>query len=185
MEPTASVDSSSVDSDRVEAFVALIAQHQRRLHLFILSLVPNPSDAEDILQETNLVLWREFGRFELGSNFVAWSCRVAFHQVMAWRKRRQRDRLVFSENFLTAVSRELMESEDRLEERSQVLASCVERIPPHHRELLRLRYTEGASIEVIANRVKRTTEAVYRMLSRIRQTLFDCTTRTLAQRGTV
>ena len=184
MEPTSSVDKSLLDSGRVEAFVSLIAQHQRRLHLFILSLVPNPADAEDILQETNLVLWREFGNFELGTNFVAWSCRVAFHQVMAWRKRRQRDRLVFSESFLTAVSRELMESEDRQEERSQVLANCVERIPPHHRELLRLRYTEGASIEVIAQQAKRTTEAVYRMLSRIRQTLFDCTTRTLAQRGT-
>ncbi len=169
---------------RVEEFLGLIARHQRRLHLFVASLVPAAADAEDVLQETNLVLWREFRTFEPGSNFSAWACTVALNQVLAWRKKRQRDRLVFSDEFLSAVSQELIAAEEQLEERAAVLAGCVDRMPEHHREVLRLRYTESRSVEAIAARVQRTTEAVYRMLSRIRQALSDCASRTLAERGT-
>jgi RNA polymerase sigma-70 factor (ECF subfamily) len=170
-------------ADRVEVFVSLLGQHQRRLHLFVSSLVPDAADAEDILQETNLVLWREFHQFQLGTNFAAWASSVAFNQVLAWRKRRQRDRLVFSDAFLTAVSGELRETADLLEDRSRALAGCVERLPAHHRELLQLRYDEGMGVEAIAARLRRTTEAVYRMLSRIRHTLYDCVSRTLAHEG--
>jgi RNA polymerase sigma-70 factor, ECF subfamily len=170
-----------VDPVRVEEFLKLVALHQRRLHLFVGGLVPYPPDAEDVLQETNLVLWREFRRFELGTDFGAWACTVAFHQVLAWRKKKQRDRLVFSETFLAAVSRELQEDEARREEQASALAGCIARMPSHHRQLLALRYTDGQSVESIAARLHRTTDAVYRMLSRIRHALFDCTTRALTE----
>jgi RNA polymerase sigma-70 factor (ECF subfamily) len=164
------------DPSRVEEFVSLLGRHQRRLYLFVASLVLNPADTEDILQETHLVLWREFHRFEPGTNFQAWASAVAFHQVQAWRKKRQRDRLVFSDEFLTVVAAELADGADRLEERGRLLAGCLEQVPPHHRDLLRLRYTDGCSVEAIAERLGRTTEAVYRMLSRVRKALHDCVT---------
>src|SRR4051794_29418130 len=85
---------------RVDEFVRLLAQNQRRLFLYVLTLVPRWAEAEEIMQETNLVLWREFGKFQAGTNFAAWASRVAFHQVLAWRKRRQRDRHQFSDEVL-------------------------------------------------------------------------------------
>ena len=177
--PTAA-GSPSDDSSRVEEFVSLLGHHQRRLYLFVASLVLNPADAEDVLQETHLVLWREVHRFESGTTFAAWASAVAFNQVLAWRKKRQRDRLVFSDEFLTVVSAELTDGADRLEERSRLLTGCVERVPSHHRDLLRLRYTDGCPVEVIAGRLGRTTEAVYRMLSRVRKALHDCVTGSMA-----
>lgn len=181
--PASRTTPDCVSAARVESFVSLIAQHQRHLRLFVLSLVPYPEDAEDILQETHLVLWREFHRYEPGTNFAAWACAVAGNQALAWRKKRQRDRLVFSDEFLTAVSAELIARADGLEERAAALTGCVERVPPHHRELLRLRYTEGCSVEAIAGQLGRSTEAVYRALSRVRQALHDCVTGTLASGG--
>jgi RNA polymerase sigma-70 factor (ECF subfamily) len=182
--PSEDRELSPPTSESVEAFVSLIGQYQRQLNLFVASLVPHPTDVEDILQETNLVLWREFHRFVPGTNFLAWASTVAFHQVLAWRKRQQRDRLVFGEAFLTAVSTELTDAADRLDDRARALAGCVEWLPPHHRDLLRLRYAEGGTVEGIAARLGRTTEAVYRMLSRIRQALYECVTNTLASEGT-
>jgi RNA polymerase sigma-70 factor, ECF subfamily len=167
----------------VEEFVALLSKHQRRLHLFITSLVTDPTEADDVLQETTLVLWREFAQFTPGTNFGAWASTVAFNQVLAWRKRRQRDRLVFSDEFLSAVAAELNEEQERLEAQARLLAGCVERIPTHHREMLRLRYTDGCSVEAIAKEVGRTPEAVYRMLSRIRQAIHDCVAQSLASGG--
>lgn len=169
--------------ERIDEFVRLLAQNHRRLFLYVMSLVPNVTDAEEIYQETNLVLWREFAQFRPGTNFPAWACKVAFHQVLAWRKRRQRDRLEFSQEFLEAVAEEASTASDALEERTGQLARCVEKLPEAHRDLLRLRYAEGLPVETIAGRVEKTVEAVYRALSRIRQGLHECVSRSLAQGG--
>jgi len=174
---------SAVAPERVDAFVRLLGQNQRRLFLYVLSLVPHWNDAEEVIQETNLVLWREFDRFELGTNFAAWACRVAFHQVLAWRKRKQRDRLDFSPAFLEAVAEEVQAQADVLEERSRALASCIEKLPQPQRDLLRLRYAEGLDIATVAEQVQRSEEAVYRALSRVRHALHECVTRSLAQEG--
>src|SRR3954451_19751426 len=117
-------------AERMDEFVLLLGQHQRRIFLYVLSLAPRWSDAEEIVQETNLVLWREFGTFQPGTNFAAWACRVALNQVLAWRKKRQRDRLQFSEAFLTAVADDTADRADALDERCRALAGCVEKLPP-------------------------------------------------------
>ena len=168
-------------AERDDAFVRLLGQNQRRIFLYVMSLVPNWNDAEEIIQETNLVLWREFGQFQLGTNFAAWACKVAFHQVLNWRKRKQRDRLEFSATFLEAVAEEASNAGDVLEERSRLLGGCLEKLPAAHRTMLQLRYSEGLSIEAIAKQLDRTIEAVYRGLSRIRHTVHECVTRKLAQ----
>jgi len=171
----------SDNASRVDEFVRLLAQNQRRLFVYVHTLVMNHADAEEVLQNTNLVLWREFGTFETGTNFAAWACRVAFNQVMAWRKKRQRDRLQFSDDFLTAIASETHDAGDALEEQTAALAGCLAKLPTDQRELIRLRYSEEGTIEAVATRVKRTVEATYRALSRIRHTLHECMTRTLAR----
>jgi RNA polymerase sigma-70 factor (ECF subfamily) len=178
--PTSDTPPNSHASDpekRVELFVQLIGVHQYQIHRYLLALVPNPHDAEDLYQQTNLFLWREFPRFEEGTSFVSWACSVAYHEVLAWRKRVSRDRLVFSDDFLEAVSTELITGAGRIEERAQVLVRCVEKLPLHHRELLQLRYSEHGQIETIAEKLNRSTDSVYRTLSRIRRVLFDCVNR--------
>ncbi len=167
-------DPALASPERIELFVQLIGLHQYKIRRYLLSLVPNSHDADDLFQQTNLFLWREFYRFEEGTNFVSWACAVAYHEVLAWRKTRSRDRLVFSDDFLSAVSAEINTRAEQIELRSQALIQCVEKLPKHHRELIQLRYGEHGRVEVIAERVGRTTEAVYRMLSRIRRALYDC-----------
>lgn len=183
MTDTPTSTEGNLPPDRVDAFVRLLGQNQRRIFLYVMALVPSWNDAEEIVQETNLVLWREFAQFQLGTNFAAWACKVAFHQVLAWRKRKQRDRLKFSDSFLEAVAEETSAIGDLLEERSQLLSGCVDKLPPAQRDLLRLRYSEGLSIEAIAAQVDRSMEAVYRALSRIRQSVHQCVTQTLAREG--
>jgi RNA polymerase sigma-70 factor, ECF subfamily len=166
---------------RIDEFVRLLAQNQRRLFVYVHTLVPNHADAEEVLQNTNLVLWREFGTFEPGTNFAAWSCRVALNQVMAWRKKRQRDRLQFSDELLAYVAAAADEADEALAERSRALAECLQKLPADQRELVRLRYTEGGAIDAVAEAARRTVEATYRALSRIRHALHECVTRTLAR----
>lgn len=170
-------------SDRTESFVKLLAQYDRRIYSYILTLVPNWADAEEVLQETHVILWREFDKFELGTNFLAWAYKIAFHQVLKYRKQKKRDKLQFSDEFLEAVAGETADSGEQLEKRYRLLHDCITKLNDDHREILHHRYKEGASVESVADTVGRTVGALYRVLSRIRRSLHECVTRKLASEG--
>ena len=162
-----------------EEFICLMAAHQPTIFRYLNSLVPSGNDVDDLFQETCLVCWKEYERFESGTNFGAWACTIAFNRVRAWRSTRSRQRLVFSEAFLETVAEELATHQELLEERANALQSCISKLPDHHRELIRLRYTSEYSINAIAERLERSTDSIYRMLSRIRCALHRCVTETL------
>ena len=94
-------------ANRAEEFVFLLARHERPLGAYVMTMVPHAQDADDILQEAKVIMWRNFARFESGTNFGAWARKIAFHQVLAFRKRKHRDRLDFSQEFLKVVADEV------------------------------------------------------------------------------
>jgi RNA polymerase sigma-70 factor, ECF subfamily len=165
--------------DRAEEFVFLLARHERLLGAYVMTMVPHPQDAADILQETKVVMWRNFEKFELGTNFGAWMRKIAFHQVLAFRKRKHRDRIDFSEEFLRTVADEAEQSAGRLEQRERVLHDCLAKLPDDHRDVLHLRYHEDLSLETMAAKLGRTVGALYRLLSRVRQALHECISKNL------
>ena len=57
--------------DAYERFTALLSRHHAPLMSFILSLRPNWADAEDLLQQTSVVLWRKFAEYRPGSSFLS------------------------------------------------------------------------------------------------------------------
>jgi RNA polymerase sigma-70 factor (ECF subfamily) len=126
-------------------------------------------------------MWRAFSQFQPGTNFGAWARKIAFHQVLAFRKRRKRDRLEFSEVFMNAVAEEMESSSEVLERRERLLDQCMTRLPARQREVLRLRYLEGLELDEMAERLSRTKVALYRELSRVRQLLHGCVTQTLRE----
>ncbi len=69
-----------------EQFVQLLADHQVAIRAFIVSLLPGAPGVDDVIQETNMVLWRKRESFELGTSFKAWSFTVARFQMMRHRK---------------------------------------------------------------------------------------------------
>ena len=167
--------------DRAEEFVFLLARHERPLGAYVMTMVPHAQDADDILQEAKVVMWRNFAQFQAGTNFGAWARKVAFHQVLAFRKRKHRDRLDFSEDFLRTVADEAETSAEHLEQRERVLHDCVAKLPADHRETLHLRYQENLPLEDMAERLGRTAGALYRLLSRVRHVLHECVTKNLSR----
>ncbi len=162
------------DSD---AFVRLMAEHQGRLYAYILSLLGDPDAANDVLQEANIVLWRDAAEFRMGSNFKAWAFRVAHFQVMAFRQRRIRDRLVFEDDLLDALSHGAHEADEVFASRQERLSGCLDKLQPAHRELVRRRYAEGQSVQAIAQDRGMTANAAMQALFRIRQALMNCVAR--------
>ncbi len=160
-----------------EDFVRLMTEHQGRLFAYILSLVGDPDQANDVLQEANIVLWRDSKEFRPGTNFKAWAFRVAHFQVMAFRQRQIRDRLVFEDDLVEALASGAREADEIFEARQQRLAGCLGKLTPEHRELIRRRYTEGESLQTIAEDRGMTPNALMQALFRLRQVLMQCVAR--------
>jgi RNA polymerase sigma-70 factor (ECF subfamily) len=156
--------------------MALFKAHRKSIEVYLRTLLPTAVDVDDVFQETSLVLWREFQGFTVGTNFAAWACKIAFNRVRAWRARRSRESQMFSNTLALEISDELISNTEFYDARLLALCGCIGQLKPHHRELLRLRYELGESVESIAKSTDQSVEAVYRMLSRIRHQLFDCVT---------
>jgi RNA polymerase sigma-70 factor (ECF subfamily) len=174
----------SAESDRTEAFLRLLTEHERRLAIYVTGLVVCPQDAQDVLQEGKIVMWRQFHQFELGTNFAAWARKILFYQILAFRRRSKRDRSEFlSDRLLETLSEESESAirEQRWQKREKALQECVTKLSGEHREILELRYRDEASIEGISRRTERTEGAVYRLLSRLRKNLHQCVEKELSQ----
>jgi RNA polymerase sigma-70 factor, ECF subfamily len=165
-----------------EAFVLELTSCQRRLYAYIFSLLGNHEQTLDVVQETNVVLWRRAQEFTPGTNFIAFAFRIAHFQVLSLRQRIQRDKLLFDDQLLGEIA-EQIQRDVHDEERQRTLEKCIEKLTPQHRDLLRLRYSEGSSVEAVAAKLQKTIGSVAMVLHRIRMSLIRCVDRSLAKGG--
>jgi len=164
-------------------FVQEFSRAQRRVFLYILTLIPHPADAEEILQDTNLVIWSKAQQFRPGSSFAAWACQIAYYEVLKFRERHRRDKLQFSDEFLQSVAAETEQQPDQLELRRQALTECLAKLRPADRELIQQRYAVGADGISVAAKLSRPVNSIYQSLGRIRRALLECVTRRLSVEG--
>jgi RNA polymerase sigma-70 factor (ECF subfamily) len=167
---------------RVKLFLRLFLQNERRLYAYILTLLPNRADADDVLQDASLVMWDKFDAEHPPLDFAAWGCRIAYFKVLDYRKKHHRSRVLFSQAMLDRLAETAVEQAAtlQLDERQDALVGCIQKLNPRDRDLLARRFVEGATVQSTATQVGRSTEAVYKALAKIRRALFDCVTRTLA-----
>lgn len=160
-------------------FVQLFAKHQSALHSFIGSLVPTKADADDVLQETSLALWKKWPDYDVTRDFFRWSCGIAHIEVVRHRRKAATDRLWFNEELIEVLSFEMIENSNLFDMRREALESCLKKLPQEDRNVLELRYQGGMSVEGVADSFGKTSRTIHRTFARIRRLLFQCITASL------
>jgi RNA polymerase sigma-70 factor (ECF subfamily) len=165
-------------------FAELLARHQGQLLSYIYSLVRNLDDADDLFQQTSLVLWDKFDQFDRERAFVGWACGVARYEVLNFVRARSRDRVRFSDELSLALieAQEELEQEG-LEERRTLLAGCMKKLRDRDKDLLETCYGRSTGVKDVARARGRSPQSVHNSLRRIRRSLFECVRRSLAQGG--
>lgn len=163
-----------------DEFVQLFTRAQRPLYLFILAQTGNVQSAEEILQETNLVMWSKLDQFQPGTNFAGWARQIATYEILKHRQRHRREKLTFSDEFLRAVADQVVAQSSESERRREALEHCLEKLQAMDRELIQQRYQPGNSGKELAELLGRPANSVYQSLGRIRRTLLECIQRRLA-----
>lgn len=164
-------------SESKREFVRLLTKHERMIYGYVLSLVPQVADADEVVQETSLRLWDEFDKFVPGSSFAAWSLTVAHYEVLTWRKRVHRSKLVFDDTLVELIGNERAVVERSAGPRHEALAECLQELSKQNQQLVAECYGAGRKIKDVAAKLERTEGAVYKALERIRLALHQCINR--------
>jgi RNA polymerase sigma-70 factor (ECF subfamily) len=170
-----------------EEFLRLLTEHDRIFSIYVTGLVQPLQDAQDILQEGKIVMWRHFGKFKSGTNFVAWGRKILLRQILAYRRKmKHRRHGQLNEDILVLLDVEMDSAirEKRWVEREQALRECLRKLKPEQRELIEQRYRDEASIEKMSRQTDKSETAVYQLLYRIRKALQDCVQLTLNEAET-
>src|SRR5262249_47364959 len=135
--------------------------------------------ARNVLQETNLELWRKSAEFVDGTDFGAWSRKVAHFKVLAYLRDRKRDRLLFDEALLNQIAARPQPAEE--DESLQVaLRHCLATFTDGLRLQIGRRYGSNLSVRELATLLGKSEAAMKVSLSRIRKQLMQCIERRLA-----
>jgi RNA polymerase sigma-70 factor (ECF subfamily) len=170
--------SNNINNRDVDSFVRLFASHQGQIYSYILALVGNYNDADDVLQETSSKMWELFGSFRPGTDFLKWARSVAYYRVLEYRKKYKRNsKVIYSEQFLELVSESSPKYLSKTNEHLELLKYCVGKLRPPDVALIKMRYVKSMRVSEIASCVNRTVRNVYFSLSRIQRQLLKCMSR--------
>jgi RNA polymerase sigma-70 factor (ECF subfamily) len=170
---------STEDGGRQAEFVALLGQHYRSLYAYAISLGADLHQADDIMQDASVVLWKQFDQFEPGTSFVRWG-RVIVHNVFRNHRRLQwRRQNLFSPTLIAKLFETQCAAEELLEVRLIALRECLKRLPGADRKLVNAFYQKGSTLAEKAKSARKKPNALHKAVSRIRLRLSQCIDRKL------
>lgn len=168
-------------SERQQRFSQQLTGCQDRLYAYISALVASPDAVDEVLQRANVVILRKADEYDEAAPFVAWACKIAYYEVLGWRRDRSRDRLRFDDAFVATLAEAAAERSVDFDDRRRTLRRCMGKLSEDQRSMLLRRYTPGESVQQIAESVGRPVASVSQALYRIRRVLVECVRRAMSE----
>ena len=162
-------------------FFRLYTSIQSRLYAFILTMVHNEHDAEELLQESAIYLWEQFDQYQEGTNFWAWAACVAKFRVLDFHKKNRKTRPLFENNVYQQLFEIADVSSEDSADRARALKNCLDKLGSDDQKLLSLRFLDSYSMQRIAQLTGRSRHGLYKTFARILGLVRECMNRTLAQ----
>jgi RNA polymerase sigma-70 factor (ECF subfamily) len=163
-------------ADLHEVFMRAFITAEPKLRAYAFACGLSREQADDLVQEEALVLWRRYDSYDSSRPFLPWALGIAHHLIQ---KSRQSSRAtcLLSPEVAQQLAATCSGMEEELDQRQGALRNCVQKLPENLRSLLSLRYGEQQSLAQIAQKLGRGLSATSMALHRIRQLLLECVQR--------
>ncbi len=174
------------DKSKNAQFLRLYSAEQNKLYAFILATVHNRNAADEIFQETTIVLWENFEKFVPGSSFGAWAIGIARNKVFEYIRKYKKTRMIFSSDFYESICDYAEEASKNniIDDRMELLEVCLGKLQDRDRKLLKMRFNKNLSMHTISQQTGRSHIGLYKTMSRIITQLRACINRQTAIRET-
>ncbi len=162
-----------MQNDHHQQVLQLFVRNQTRIKGFVVSLLGDFGLADDVVQETFLIVQQKSEEFAAGSNFLGWAFQIARFQVMKAQSQHKRASNHFSDAVLESLAASAPErpfDDDKL----VALPDCLSKLAPQARRVVDLFYTHEHKPQEIARIIEWTPSAVRVALSRARRFVREC-----------
>lgn len=153
-----------------EAFAEIVDRYKRPVYAVAFAGVRDRALADDVVQDTFVIAWRQLGELRDASRLPAWLCGIARNRARELRRRAQRE-TVCDVGDIAAGTTPLDELTDA--ESDRLVAEALGQVPDVYREPLVLFYYEERSVADVARSLGITTATTNKRLSRGRQFLAE------------
>ncbi len=165
-----------------EAFARLFAQHERRIHSYIFSLLGDWDATEDVFQDTCVVMWTKFADFQMGTDFASWACKIGHYKALKYREKSSRRLPFVGEEFLEVVTAARESEESSSDDWLPTLSECMNKLSSRDRGIIIHRYSTDCTIKELAKKLGFPANSVYKALARIRKELVECVQKAAARK---
>lgn len=169
--------------EQQERFTRLWTEVQPSVSGYIHAVVRDSVVAKDIVQETALALLRKFAEWDAAREFLPWALGTAKFAILSHRRDSARCRVTFDDEVLHAITETWGTVAPEISDEQAALHACLEKLAPHARDVVRLRYEESLDSPQIAQKLGSTAGAVRIALQRIREQLRACVQHQLTLEG--
>ena len=167
--------------ERDKLFLSLIRENQDAIYAFVLTMVHNSVDAEDIIQETFAVMWRKFDMFQPGTSFTAWGFKIARFQVLRFIDKTCNSKVFISEKLMQSIADRAEAKLETVSPQKEALRHCLKKLTKSDYNLIQTRYEKKITTKKLADIVGVSVHVMYGTMSKIYNRLRLCIRRTLAE----
>ena len=160
-------------------FFQLFTKNQSSIYSYILMLIPQVNEVDDIFQDVASSMWEHFDHYKNGTDFCAWGIRIAHNKVIDYIRKRKSNRVCYSEETIRLISDYQSKNEIAKEQRIKALENCVSKLSRNDKHLIQLKYNQKITTKALSERIGRSVNGLYKALSRIHSVLYLCIQRTL------
>lgn len=166
-------------------YIKLLTAHQPVLRGLILAMLPGNQDVDDILQNTNLILWEKRKKYNWAMDFKPWACTFARNKVREYRRKNVSHACVYvDDEFLDAVAQANQDhSSDDFRRKREALSLCMSRLKPREKDMMDTFYETKESMEFRMNQFAMSAASLRVTMHRIRKKLRLCIETRLAWEG--
>lgn len=168
--------------NRNSEFLGLLTPNYYKIHSFILTMVSNKTDAEDVLQSSISYMLEHFDDFKPGTNFLSWAFTISKYHVLTHRKKHQRSKIQFSEKAIELIESENKKLSKEIDVRYDALGICMKKLSFADLTLIKKRFEKGVFVKDLASEIGVSINVAYKRLSKIKILLLKCIERALAAR---
>ena len=142
------VASFKTEKSREAAFTQLVRKYQERLYWHIRRMVVEHEDANDVLQNVFIKVWKNLGEFREESNLYTWLYRIATNETLTWIEQQKRRSSVSLNDNEDMFSERLTAQKDFDSSKIEwKLQQAVQLLPDKQRIVFNLRYYDEMPYE--------------------------------------
>jgi len=171
-EETTDADLVKLALQNKEQFLLLMNKYEKPLLIYIIRISGfNKEDAEDVLQETFINIYKNLNAYDDNLKFSSWAYRIAHNQTITeFRKRKTRHYYYYEEKDLINLADSIIKVDNKSISHIKVdINQTFSKIPAKYREILILKFVEGKDYKEISDILKKPLGTVATLINRAKK----------------